>query len=82
MYWILPTDKLPPHGVDVLVTLATGRGGLKRRVAVGAWWDAHGRGHCGEAGWSVDGDDIKPPLAWMDLPLPFNAGNDPRSRVD
>ena len=72
MYWILPKDMLPPHGVDVLVTLAPSRKNGKPRVFIGAHWEANGPKHCGEDGWSVDDSDIDPPQAWMALPLPFN----------
>lgn len=72
MEWIPVTTRLPAHGVDVLVTLAPVRKGAKSKVAIGTRWDADGPSHCGVAGWSVNDDDIKTPLSWMALPLPFN----------
>ena len=74
MEWIPVTTRLPAHGVDVLVTLTPVRKGAKSKVAIGTRWDDHGPGHDhGGAGWSMHDEDIRTPLAWMPLPLPFNA---------
>jgi len=74
MEWIPVTERLPTCGDEVIVTLAPVRKGAKTKVSIGVYWGPKSEDLDADFGWSLGGEDIKQPLAWMPLPLPFNAG--------